>query len=80
MIKVRVTRTSRFNDKNPPMIECYKEMETNPYNGHKKIQWFYDIEDMGDLLFVIKKYGRCILNFDKEYGCYELEIYDSYRE
>ena len=75
MITAEVFRTSTYSE--CPVPGAYKKIVTLP-NGFKERRWYFDFEDMGDILFFIEKYGPVIMS--KEEGQVIMEIYDDYRE
>ena len=78
MITAEIFRTSSdFINPKCPVPGTYKKIVTIP-NGFKKVKWYFDFEDMGDILFFIEKNGPVVMS--KENGQIIIEIYDDYRE
>ena len=79
-MKVRVSRTSEYND-NSPCDGAYKEVEEIKLDSgdvYHIIYWYIDIE-LSEIGEFIKKYGKIIIGIDTN-GKYYIEIYDEWRE
>lgn len=77
MLKVKVTRTSIFDNDKQPIPDAYMETWISPYNGATIKEWFIDLDE-SEIIPFVDKYGSVILS--KGNKGYELEIYDDYRE